>query len=384
MTTICHIASGHYPDDDRIFYKEARSLAKAGYEVHVVAPFKAGLPPEKDGVRFNLVPRQGRVWGRLRNLFRIYKVVCGIRPQVCHCHEPDSLLVGVLLSIRHGTKLVFDSHELWSGVVEQRLPGGGIARLAARAYGGWERRLVRRCDAVIGATSAITAKLAAWVGPGRAETLLNVPAVEVFEAPRTRPPEDRFVFCHDGSLTFDRGLKVMAEAARQLSGAYPVVFRIVGDAFNAEREWLEAFIKEHHLEQVIQRTGWLPYEKVGAALAECHLGLVAFTRKPNHVIAAPNKIFNYLLYGLPFIGPDFMVELQKMAVEDGCCLLADCASSSSLAQAIEALLLDKPRFGRMVQSAHAASLNKYRWQYMETRLLALYRKILSDEPSAMA
>lgn len=377
MTTICHIASGHYPDDDRIFYKEARSLAKAGYGVHVVAPFKEGLPPEKDGVRFDLVPRQGRLWGRLRNLSRMYKLVRGIRPQVCHCHEPDSLLVGVLLKARHGTKLVFDSHELWSGVVEQRLPAW-CARAGAGMYDRLERFLVRRCDAVIGATHAITGKLAGLVGPSRAETLLNVPAVEVFEPPVVEPPRDAFVFCHDGSLTFGRGLKTMAEAVRLLSARHKIVFRIVGDVFNAEREWLEAFIQEFHLENVIQRTGWLPYEKVGAALAECHLGLVAFTRIPNHVIAAPNKIFNYLLCGLPFIGPDFMVELQRMAKDDGCCLLADCTSARSLAVAMESVLLDRPKYGRMVQSAREASLRKYRWSFMETRLCALYEKILAD------
>ena len=353
-------------------------MAKAGYDVYVIAPRKERLPRETNGVQFVLVPENRNYLGRLRNLFRIYKAARNLHPQVCHCHEPDSLLVGAVLKWRHGIKLVFDSHELWSGVVEQRLPRW-VARAAARLYGRFEAALLRRCDAAIGAASAITGKLSASVGPDRAATLLNVPAVEVFEEPKTKPPEGVFVLCHDGALTFDRGLKVMAEAVRQLSGAHKVVFRIVGDVFNAEREWLEAYVKEFHLENVIQRTGWLPYEKVGAALAECHLGLVAFTRKPNHVIAAPNKIFNYLLCGLPFIGPDFMVEMQRMAADDGCCLLADCASPQSLAQAVESLLLDRPRFDRMAQSAKEASLRKYRWQYMETRLLALYRQVLAGD-----
>ncbi len=376
MARICHLASGHYPDDDRIFYKEARSLARGGHEVIVIAPRREGIPAEKDGVRFDLVSENRGHLGRLRNLFRIYRAARRWQPQLCHCHEPDSLLVGVWLKRQLGCRLVFDSHELWPGVVARRLPRL-LARPAAWLYAQFERALLRRCDAAIGATPAITARLAGSVGEDRTRTLLNVPAVEVFAPPAGAPPEDVFVVCHDGALTFDRGLRVMAAAARLLAEKHRVVFRIVGDVFGPERDWLEAFVREHCLEAVIQRTGWLPYEQVGDALARCHLGLVAFTRKPNHVIAAPNKIFNYLLYGLPFIGPDFMVEVQRMAREDGCCVPADCASPAGLACAIEALVLDRAQYRRLAENARRASAEKYRWQFMEPELLDLYRQVLA-------
>jgi len=351
-------------------------LVRGGYEVIVIAPRREGIPAERDGVRFDLVPENRGYLGRLCNLFRIYRVARRWQPQLCHCHEPDSLLVGALLKWRQGSKLVFDSHELWPGVVAQRLPRL-LARPAAWLYERIEQALLRRCDAAIGATPAITARLAGTVGEGRARTLLNVPAVEVFAPSAGAPPEDVFVVCHDGALTFDRGLKVMAEATRLLAEKHKVVFRIVGDVFGPERDWLEAFVRAHRLEAVIQRTGWLPYEQVGDALARCHLGLVAFTRKPNHVIAAPNKIFNYLLYGLPFIGPDFMVEVQRMAREDGCCQPANCDSPSDLARAIEAVRLDRKQYQRLAENARQASARKYRWQFMEPELLDLYRQVLA-------
>jgi len=36
------------------------------------------------------------------------------RPQVCHCNDLDSLLAGVVLKRRLGTRIVFDAHELWT------------------------------------------------------------------------------------------------------------------------------------------------------------------------------------------------------------------------------------------------------------------------------
>ena len=380
MSRICHLASAHAPNDDRIFYKEARSLAKAGYDVHIVLPRSPDAPRDPDGVHFDCLGAKRGWISRLVNLWRMYRTVCGLRPALCHCHEPDSLLVGVMLKRRLGCKLVFDSHEWWRGVVAQRMPRG-LARPLAWLYDRFERRLLARCDAAIGATGAITSQLAARAPAAAAETLLNVPAEEVFEAPAARPPAEAFVLCHDGSLTFVRGLKVMAEAVRRLARDHQVVLKIVGDVFGAEREWLENYVREHHLEGVIQRTGWLPYEKVGAALAECHLGLVAFVRMPNHVIAAPNKVFNYLLAGIPFVGPDFMVELQRMEAVDGCCLLADCRSPESLAGAVAALLQDRARYERLVRNARAASAEKYRWRIMERRLLDLYHRVLADGPA---
>ena len=372
------LTSAHPPDDDRIFYKEARSLAKAGCQVVVVAPSGKRLPEEKGAVKFAILPENRNVLARLWNLVRIYKTALVFRPEVCHCHEPDALLVGVLLKWRHGTKLIFDSHELWTGVVEQRCPRL-LGKLLAWLYGCLEVIALRRCDVAVGATKGITENLAKTLGRDRVFTLLNVPVPEVYEKPNVEPPRNQFVLCHDGVLTFDRGLKVMVEAAHFLSRRHPVVFRIIGDVFSAEREWLEAYVREHRLENVIQRTGWLAYEKVGAALAGCHLGMVAFTRKPNHVIAAPNKIFNYLLYGIPFIGPDFMVELQRMATVDKCCLTADCTSAGAIEETIESLILDRPRLSRMAARALDASKRKYRWEHMENELWGLYRRVLADD-----
>ena len=44
---VCHMTSAHQPNDDRVFHKECVSLARAGYEVSLVA---CGESYEEKGV----------------------------------------------------------------------------------------------------------------------------------------------------------------------------------------------------------------------------------------------------------------------------------------------------------------------------------------------
>ena len=378
---VCMATSGHAPDDDRIFFKEARTLAKAGADVVVLCARNQPVPAATDGVRFARYDGGGGLKSRL---FTIGRLAAALGEQSCdviHCHEPDGLVAALRVKRRLGTKVIFDSHELWAGVAAVRFPRPWWPLVMA-AYRHFERRWVAQCDAAIGASQAITDYLASILGAERVATLLNVPVAEIFGEGAARSWGEETVLCHDGSLTFVRGLKTMAEAARILSARHRIVFKIVGDVFGDEREWLEDFVARHHLEQVIVRTGWLPYAEVGRAIASGHIGLVAFLPNPNHRIAAPNKCFNYLLYGLPVVGPDFPQSHFAVLAREGCAVLADPASPEAFAAAVEGLITRRAETLRMSAVARELSATKYGWRHMEPVLLDLYQRVLAGTKQA--
>ena len=372
---ICMATSGHAADDDRIFFKEARSLVKFGADVVVLCAQGKKPPAKTDGVRFVHYEGGGGLKGRARTIGKLAQAIAAQRCDVVHCHEPDSLVAALRAKRRTGVKVIFDSHELWAGVWSERFPAP--CRPAVRAaYRLLERRWVARCDAAVGASHAISEYLASILGPERVATILNVPAVEIFGEGEGSRSGDETILCHDGSLTFSRGLKTMAEAVRLVSARHRVVLKIVGDVFGEEKTWLDAFVAKHRLESVIVRTGWLPYEEVGAALAPCHIGLICFLPGPNHEIAAPNKCFNYLLYGMPVVGPDFPRSHFAILAQEGCAALADPTSAESYAEALSAMLEDPEGTEKMAATARELSKTKYRWLHMEPRLLGLYRRAL--------
>jgi glycosyltransferase involved in cell wall biosynthesis len=372
---ICMATSGHPADDDRIFFKEARTLAKAGADVVVLCARDKKPPAQPDGVRFATYAGGGRLRDRARSLGALEQAIVGQRCDVVHCHEPDSL-VAALRAKRHlGVKVIFDSHELWAGVAAVRFPQP-LWPLAMAAYRVFERRWVARCDAAVGASHAISKYLSSILGPNRVETILNVPVVEIFGEHAGRTWGEETVLCHDGSLTFERGLKPMAEAVRLLAARHRVVLKIVGDVFGAEKAWLDSFVAKHRLGESFVRTGWLPYGDVGGAIAPCHIGLISFLPSPNHLIAAPNKCFNYLLYGLPVVGPDYPRSHFAILEREGCARLMDPTSPEACAATISAMISDRAGTGRMADMSDKLSKQKYRWEHMEPVLLDLYRRVL--------
>lgn len=371
---IVHATSGHPADDDRIFYKEARSLVRAGADVTLLCSDVTQSPPNLYGVRYQTYPGGGTMRRRLVTRRPLEEALAEGRYDFIHCHEPDGLLAALRVKRMTGVKVIFDSHEMWGATLAQRFPPWCWGMIS-RSYQLLEPRWIAQCDWAIGASWAISDYLASILGPERVTTILNVPVTDVFAPPVAKPWDDPITFCHDGHLGFDRGLKTMAEAIRQVSERHPVRFKIVGDVFGAERDWLIAFIEQHRLQDVITRTGWLPYEEVGAALAPCHIGLIALLQLPNNVVTSSNKVFNYMLYGMPFIGPSFRLAKQKLVAEEQCGLLADSADPTSYAVAMRLLIENKSETQAMAERALNASRSKYRWEHMEPLLVNLYVRI---------
>jgi len=371
---VVHATSGHPADDDRIFYKEAKSLARAGADVTLLCSDITKPPATLDGVRYKTYPGGGSLRRRAITKRRLESALIHGKFDVVHCHEPDSLLCALRVKRKKRLRVIFDSHEMWGYTLAQRFPPA-MWPVVSRGFQWLECRWLRKCDRAIGASWPISDYLAKTLGSDNVVTILNTPVVDVFCPPVAKSWDDPITFCHDGHLPFARGLKTMAKAVRKVCENYSIRFKIVGDVFGQERDWLESFIDRYGLQEIITRTGWLPYGKVGEALAPCHVGLIALAELPNNVVSSPNHLFNYMLYGMPFISPSFCEPQKKLIAEEQCGLLANSSDPTSYAAAMRWLLENKSETRAMSERAISASRNKYRWEHMEPLLVKLYENL---------
>ena len=77
-------------------------------------------------------------------------------PDFVHCHDADTLSIGLTLKSKKGTKLVFDMHDLAHSWIRMANPSSNIRRLIASII---EKRVIKQmdqCDLIITSSGAIS------------------------------------------------------------------------------------------------------------------------------------------------------------------------------------------------------------------------------------
>jgi len=169
---VCHVCSGHSADDGRVFHRGCVSLAAAGYDVHLIARGKGTKAYEERGVTIHPLPEWHSRRERLSHRSRVAELAIGLRADLYHVHEPE--LLGPVIA-RAGTRpVVWDVHESYLHVLMDRKWIPRAARPLARfAWDMRERRLLRRCAAVVAATERVARRYEAL--HGNVVTVANYP-----------------------------------------------------------------------------------------------------------------------------------------------------------------------------------------------------------------
>ena len=167
MVKVAHLTSVHTPFDTRIFHKECKTLAQAGYDVVLVAPH------DRDevvgGVRIRARPAPRNRLDRVsRTVWRVYRAARAEDAEVYHFHDPELIPVGLLLHMQ-GKPVIYDVHEDDVTAIRQKpyLPRA-LRPLLAAILGRMEA-CVARCFHIVVAEKYYTRRF-----PG-ATTVLNYP-----------------------------------------------------------------------------------------------------------------------------------------------------------------------------------------------------------------
>lgn len=408
MKKVCMLTSNHSPLDARIFYKEAMSLFNNGFSVSIIAPisvdgyFKDTAGNEifradsKLKYEYNNIMLHGFYIKKIpipKLKFLHFMQVAASKltaigrneeADVYHCHELPSLVAGVRIkkmmkALGKKVHLVYDVHEYWPGVYQQRYQWfPALGKLVKQYITILEKNLVKWCDFVISANQIERSHILLKNKSSRVVTLYNCPILKLFKDTQATEKIPGRILCHEGTLTFDRGLKIMIDIIITLRNHYnKIKLLIVGDVYGEERVWLKNKIEEHKLAKNIHITKWVPYEEVGKHVAKGDIGIILMRPTVNNMLAGPpNKLFNYMRYGLPVIAPDFP-EMRRIIKENNCGLLVDPMNTKDVCKAVRYFFDNPDKIRQMGQKSKVAINKKYNWEIMEKHLLDVYKEMLS-------
>ena len=368
---VCILTSVHMPFDGRVFYKEARRLAKAGYDVTLIA--RHDKEEVVGGVRVVPLPEAKSRLKRATNVMRqLYRLAVRENADVYHFHDPELMLVGLRLK-RRGKKVIWDAHEHYpNSILDKYYIARPLRRLISRSFDLFERAVVRWFDYVIYTTPLVGARYATMkVRSGRVE---NYPIIELSET-LPRQPQEKIIYL--GGMSKIRGLvEVVQGFAEVVEKHANWKLCLVGSCSPASFETeLRDLVKKLGVEANVEFIAWVPYDEKEKLSSQAAMGVITYLPYSNNTSCLPNKLFDYMLVGLPVIASNF--PLYREVVEGSQCgLIVDPSKPQEIARAMEYLIEHPEQAEEMGENGRRAVLEKYNWEKESEKLLGIYDAVL--------
>jgi len=361
---VAHFTTVHGPLDGRIFYRECRSLARAGYDVVIVAPGEGDATV--DGVRIKTVAKPKNRFTRMfLTAAAVFRAALREDCAVYHFHDPELMPWGLWLRLL-GKKVVYDAHEDFPKDIALKR---WIPRLLRPPVAFATKHISRLTSQMLNATVVAVPSIAAGIAGRRTTIIYNYPVLDDIVKTSPRPWRERSrAAVYSGSITAIRGLREMMMAMWVDDMPPDAVLTLVG-RFD-DPALLETARRGSNWQR-IDFVGW----KEGAALwnliGDAKVGVVTLHPTRTFVDSMPTKLFDYMALGLPVVASDFPA-WREIVQSCRCGILVDPLDPNAIGRAIATLLRNPAEAEAMGGRGRDAIVSRYQWSAEARKLVALY------------
>jgi glycosyltransferase involved in cell wall biosynthesis len=365
---VAHLSSAHPPADTRIFYKECRTLAQAGYEVVLI------IPHDRDeivnGVRIRAVSKPTSRFDRMMSTVReVYRAALEEDAIIYHFHDPELIPVGILLKNK-GKKVIYDVHE---DLPRQVLTKPWIKPFLRRVVGAGAQAVEKFCAHYFDRIITVTSTIAERFPENKTTIVHNYPILEEFAGTDFIPYQKRNpLVVYVGGITVIRGIKEMVNAMNLIPETLGARLVLAGK-FSPPA--LENDVSSMAGWSNVEYLGWQSRDEVADLLSKARIGLVLLHPTLNYMDAFPIKMFEYMAAGIPVVASNFPL-WRKIVSEIGCGLVVDPLNPQAIADAVQWLLAHPVEAELMGKRGQDAVIKKYNWHTEAQNLLDVYQSLV--------
>jgi glycosyltransferase involved in cell wall biosynthesis len=400
---ICILTPGHLSTNPRLV-KEADALVGAGYDVKVIAADFMQWARAADRIfadrAWHVIrtlpfgpeaPRAARAIQLLRQHSARLLVITGVwLPSIVRAawhpiapdlvaaaqrvpadlyiaHYPAALPAAAIAAHRHGGLYAFDAEDFHLGD-RPEVPEHAIERRMVRAI---EGRYLSGCAYVTAASPGIADAYAEAYGIVRPTVVLNVfPRVQapLEPAPAGYAAPGPSVYWFSQTIGPDRGLECAVRAIGRAQSRPHLYLR--GTPARGFLDRLGAIATEAGVADRIHTLPPAPPSEMERLAAVYDIGLAGETgHTPSRRIALTNKLFSYLLAGLPVALSDIPAHRAFAGEVGNVARLYAVDDAESLASALDWLLADPARLANTRAAAFNLGRKRFNWETERSTLL---------------
>lgn len=394
MKRIAVVVFTNYDRDIRVI-RETESLREFGYDPHVfccvIRKGEEKKTYKRNGIKINKMA--DLLWYVPKNLapikafYQMKKIVLDepVGFAAIHCHDVNAALVGYAVSKELSIPLICDFHELFVDYlkdpgIRHKIIRPIVLHLLGRCWEFIGKRIASRSQAFItvnGALASIYSKR--WRLTQRPIILHNyssstLPKKSLHRAYFRRKysiSPKRKVLIFQGGLNSDKGIDVIL------------------DAFHDQQEFSVVFLGEGALRPLIEQYCRIYAGKFFWHHAVPAKDVILYTRcadaglapigdqKQNHVFSTPNKVFEYLAAGIPFVCTA-LPEMSKIAADSGAGIAVPVGDAKALYAAACQIFESADKYRMLCRLARESFKRKYCWEKESGLLKELYKKLLGE------
>lgn len=365
MRKVCHMTSAHKSDDTRIFHKECVSLAKAGYDVFLVAQ---GESYEKDGVHVVGVEKQtgSRLSRMLFTTKNVYKAALSIDADIYHIHDPELLPFALKLH-KSGKRVIYDSHEDYPSTIlcKPWLPKP-LRKIVSMVFATYEKYISSKLDGIIACYHWTKERLENRCS--NTELIFNFPIIKAEDIKDINKSKSRSI-AYAGGISSQWNIKEIIEALSLIGNVHLELAGSIDSSYGREltnmREW-----------ECVNYHGKLQFEQVYDSIyshSVAGVALLDYIPQCRYTVGnlSNTKLFEYMYAELPVICTNFKL-WEEIIERYSCGICVNPHDISQIARAIK-YLTDNPQIAeKMGANARMAILNEFNWTLEAEKLLKVY------------
>ncbi len=318
-------------------------------------------------IRFKLLFQSGPLFYSCFNI-RIFFYLLFRKIDILVANDLDTLLPNFLISKIRGKKLVFDSHEYFTGIPE----------IQNRKFVHWvweriEKWIFPKLKHVFTVTPSIAALYHKTYGV-KVDVVKNFPVRwEVKPHPprgvEDLSPEKKIIILQGTGINIDRGAEEAVEAMSYLQDAILWIIGC-GDVVNM----LKKKVIDQGLIDKVRFFPRMPYDELMGYTSMGHLGLsLDKDTNLNYRLSLPNKLFDYVQAGVPVLASDLQ-EVGKVIREYGLGEVIESHDPRHIAEKIKYMLASSEKRKEWKENlARAAEI--LCWENEENKLMEIYERV---------